>query len=140
MIILFFVTIYLFSVVPAFSSWQTERKAEICSEEKKFEAIFSETKEEKFETIFSETEQEKRKKFEMMFWETKEKKFKTVFSETTPYFRNKPGKGHWRVCKGCIRTDLKKVPWESCMLLCGQSFKGKSGILSDGKPLRENKH
>ena len=72
----FFVTIYLFSVVPAFSSWQTERKAEICSEEKKFEAIFSETKKEKFETIFLETEQEKRKKFEMMFLETKEKSLK----------------------------------------------------------------
>ena len=102
-------TIYLFSVVPAFSSWQTERKAEICSEEKKFEAIFSETKEEKFEIIFLETEQEKRKKFEMMFLETKEKNLKPfIFSETTPYFRNVPGKGHWRVCKGCIRTNLKK--------------------------------
>ena len=41
MIILFFVTIYLFSVVPAFSSWQTEREAEIRSEEEKFETIFS---------------------------------------------------------------------------------------------------
>ena len=41
MIILFFVTIYLFSVVPAFSSWQTERKAEIRSEEEKLETIFS---------------------------------------------------------------------------------------------------
>ena len=68
MIILFFVTIYLFSVVPAFSSWQTERKAEIRSEEEKFE---------------------------------------TIFSETTADFRNKPGKGHWRVCKGCVGTDLK---------------------------------
>ena len=55
MIILFFVTIYLFSVVPAFSSWKTERKAEIRSEEEKFETIFSDTEEEKFETIFSET-------------------------------------------------------------------------------------
>ena len=74
--------------------------------------------------IFSETEQEKRKKFEMMFLETKEKKFKTVFSETTPYFRNVPGKGHWRVCKGCVGTDLNKVPRESFMLLGGQSLNG----------------
>ena len=35
------VTIYLFSVVPAFSSWQTEREAEIRSEEEKLETIFS---------------------------------------------------------------------------------------------------
>ena len=102
-------TIYLFSVVPAFSSWQTERKAEIRSEEEKFETIFSEAEEEKFETIFSDTEEEK---------------FETIFSETTADFRNKPGKGHWRVCKGCVGTDLNKVPWESFMLPGGQSLKG----------------
>ena len=39
--------------------------------------------------------------------EIEEKKFETISTETTPNIRNRPGKGHWRVRKGCVGTDLK---------------------------------